>query len=313
MTGAAPATVRPDLSVVVLSWNTRDLLAECLDALDRGRGALVVEVIVIDNGSRDASADMVASRYPWARLIRNSENRGYAAGVNQGLALATGARVCLLGSDTRGEPDALPRLCAFLDAHPKAGAVAPRLVNPDGTTQRACMRFPTLKTVLYWDTFLAKWFPNAPELRRYQYLDWDHRGTRLVDQPPGTCLVLPRAALDRLGPMDERLWLFFNDVDWALRLRAAGFEIWYVDDATVMHHLGGSTRHYSDFGAEWHRNRVAFYRKHFGFLGAFLAKTAVIYAAIRQCFRILATERSWRAARPHCRTILRTMGAMLVR
>jgi GT2 family glycosyltransferase len=302
-----------DLSVIVLSWNTRELLGECLDAVDRGRGNLEVEVIVIDNASSDGSSDFVANRFPAARLVRNAENRGYAAGVNQGLALATGAKVCLLGSDTRVAPGALPALCAFLDAHPNAGAVAPRLVNPDGSVQNACMRFPTLKTVLYWDTFLQAWFPKNRELRRYRYEDWDHRGTRLVEQPPGTCLVVPRAVVQRIGPMDERLWLFFNDVDWALRIRDAGLEIWYLDEAEVVHHLGASTKNYADFGAEWHRNRIAFYRKHYRFLGSVFAKTAATYVAFRQCFRVRGIQGSWRSAWPHCRTILKALGAMLAR
>jgi N-acetylglucosaminyl-diphospho-decaprenol L-rhamnosyltransferase len=303
----------PDLSVIVLSWNTRDLLRECLESVERGRGALSVEVVVIDNASSDGSAEMVAAQFPSARLARNDSNRGYATGVNQGIALSTGRKICLLGSDTRVAPDALPKLCAFLDAHPAAGAVAPRLVNPDGTVQRACMRFPTLKTVVYWDTFLARWFPKNAELVRYQYKDWDHSGTRVVDQPPGTCLVIPRGVVDKIGSMDERLWLFFNDVDWALRMRDAGLDLWYLDDADVVHHLGGSTRHYSDFGAEWHRNRIAFYRKHFRFVGVAMAKTAAIYVAVRQCFRVRGNERSWRAAWPHCRSIMKALGGMLVR
>jgi GT2 family glycosyltransferase len=303
----------PDLSVIVLSWNTRDLLRECLEAVERGKGGLSVEVVVVDNGSSDGSADLVASRFPSAKLLRNPDNRGYARGVNQGLAAATGAKICLLGSDTRVASDALPKLCAFLDAHPAAGAVAPRLINPDGTLQRACMRFPTLRTAVWWDTFLSQWFPRGRELARYRYEDWDHRGTRPVDQPPGTCLVVPRAVADRIGPMDERLWLFFNDVDWALRIRAAGLEIWYLDEAEVVHHLGASTRNYGDFGAEWHRNRIAFYRKHFGFRGVFVSKAAATYVALRQCFRVRRIQGGWRAAWPHCRTIMRALGGMLVR
>jgi GT2 family glycosyltransferase len=304
--------MNPDLSVIVLSWNTKDLLRDCLQAVQRGHGALSVETLVIDNGSTDGSADLVANEFPSVRLVRNEVNRGYAPGVNQGLALATGAKICLLGSDTRPSPEALPRLARFLDEHPSAGAVAPKLVNPDGSVQRACMRFPRLATVLYWDTFLDSWFPKNRELARYQYEDWDHAGTRQVDQPPGTCLMVPRRILEAIGPMDERLWLFFNDVDWALRMRNNGLEIWYVDDVSVVHHLGASTKRFQDFGAEWHRNRIRFYRKHFGFVGTVMTKTALIYVALRQCFRVRRAERSWRAAWPHCRTISKTLGQILL-
>jgi GT2 family glycosyltransferase len=303
----------PDLTVIVLSWNTRDLLADCLESLEGARRGTELQAIVVDNASADGSAEMVAARFPWVELVRNATNRGYAGGVNDGLALARGAKICLLGSDTRVAPDALARLCAFLDEHPECGAAAPRLVNPDGRTQRACMRFPTLRTVLWWDTFLSRWWPRNRELERYEYRDWDHRGTREVEQPPGTCLVVSRSLVDRVGPMDERLWLFFNDVDWALRMRAQGFRCWYVDDAEVVHHLGGSTRKFADFGAEWHRNRIAFYRKHHGVLGAALTKTAAAYVAVRECFRVRRFERSWRGAWPHCRTILGALWGMLAR
>lgn len=277
---------QPDISVVVLSWNTQQLLRECLAALRLAHGGLRVEAIVIDNASHDGSADMVAAEFPETRLQRNSVNRGYAGGVNDGIALATGEYVLLLGSDTRVATDALHRMHDFLLAHPEAGAVAPRLINPDGSIQRACMRFPSLRTVLYWDTPLQHFFPECGELRAYQMKEWDHRGTRQVDQPPGTCLLVPRVVIDRVGVMDEQLWLFFNDVDWALRMTKAKYQLWYLDEAEVVHHLGGSTRHYMDFAAEWHRNRIRFYRKHFHHLGAFLTKFVLVYVGLRQCVRV---------------------------
>ncbi len=276
----------PDVSVVILSWNTQQLLRECLTALRLGHGGLALETIVIDNASGDGSADMVAAEFPEARLQRNAINRGYAGGVNDGVVLATGKYVLLLGSDTRVAPDAIRKLHEFLLAHPAVAAVAPRLINPDGSIQRACMRFPTLRTVLWWDTPLQHFFPDGKELASYQMKEWDHRGTRKVDQPPGTCLLVPRTVIDRIGLMDEGLWLFFNDVDWALRMTKAGHELWYLDEAEVVHHLGGSTRHYMDFAAEWHRNRIRFYRKHYHLLGSFFTKCALVYVALRQCIRV---------------------------
>lgn len=272
----------PDLSVVVLSWNTADLLADCLQALRAGAGNLDLEIVVIDNASEDGSPDRVEAEFPEVRLTRNSENVGYALGVNQGLELARGERVCLLGSDTAVAPDALPTLARFLDDHPRAGAVAPRLLHFDGRLQRACMRFPTLATALVWDLPLAESRFGRRELARYQYEDWDHRGTRQIDQPPGTCLMLPRRVLDELGPMDGRMWLFFNDVDWMKRLHGLGHEVWYVDEATVNHHLGSSTSRAGDFVERWHANRIVYYRKHHGRIGERLAKRAVGIVAKRQ-------------------------------
>jgi N-acetylglucosaminyl-diphospho-decaprenol L-rhamnosyltransferase len=303
----------PDLSVVVLSWNTKDDLRTCLSAVRAGTGGLDVEVVCVDNASADGSPDMVAAEFPEVRLFRNAENTGYARGVNQGIREARGFRICLLGSDTEVAPDALPKLVAYLDVHPAAGAVAPRLVNfEDGATQRACMRFPKLRTALWWDTPLHAWFPESRELRRYRYRDFDHETSRDVDQPPGTCLVLLRSTVDRLGPMDERLWLFFNDVDWSMRLAGFGLKSHYLADARVKHREGGSTRKYADFGAEWHRNRIAFYRKHWGAVGVLLTKAVLVYVAIRQCFRIRKDVGSWKATLPHAATVRKTLGKILL-
>jgi GT2 family glycosyltransferase len=300
----------PDLSIVVLSWNTKDDLRRCLQAIEEGRGALSVEVVCVDNASSDGSAEMVATEFQKTRLVRNAENRGYAKGVNQGLALARGFRVALLGSDTRVAPDALSKLCAFLDANPSYGVVAPKLVDYEtGATQRACMRFPLLKTALWWDTPLQALFPDRFEIARYRYLDFDHETSRDVDQPPGTCLVLHRSTVERLGPMDERLWLFFNDVDWSMRLSELGLKARYLADAVVAHREGGSTRKFADFPAEWHRNRIAFYRKHWGWIGALFAKAALVYVASRQGYRVVRELGSLRASKPH----LKTIGATLLR
>lgn len=304
MTEPSSEEAPPDLSLVILSWNTKDYLRACLEHVRAGTGGLRTQIVVIDNASHDGSADMVAAEFPEVELHRNAENRGYALGVNQGLSLSRGRTVGLLGSDTEVTPEALPRLLAFLDAHPEAGVVAPRLLNFDGTTQRACMRFPSLATALTWDTPVHRLWPDNPELRRYEMRDWDHRGTREVEQPPGTCLVVTREFLDVVGPMDGRLWLFFNDVDWMLRARRAAFEVWYLDEAEVRHHLGGSTKGYADFAAEWHRNRVRFYAKHFGWPGSFLTKLAAVYVALRQCVRISRELPFGPEFRSHCRGIL---------
>lgn len=288
----------PDISVIVLSWNTRDLLAPCLRSAFAALEGIHGELLVIDNASSDGSPDMVRSEFPEAKLVVNAANLGYAAGVNQGLARSRGRHLCLLGSDTEVEADVFSGLLRFLREHPAAGACAPALMNFDGTRQRACMRFPRLATALCWDTPLGAIGPGKRELDRYQMKDWNHEGTRLVDQPPGTCILIRREALDRTGPMDERLWLFFNDVDLCLRMARRGLEIWYVDGPRVFHHLGGSTRRYGDFAIEWHRNRIAYYRKHFGLPGAALAKAAMCFVAARQCWRIrrdLPSPYEWRS------------------
>ncbi len=303
--------MQPDLSVVVLSWNTRQLLSECLESLRSASDGLRIELVVVDNASHDGSADMVAADFPHARLLRNAENRGYAIGVNQGIQASTGRKLCLLGSDTRVRPGTFRTLAEFLDADPTVGAVAPPLLNEDNTYQSACMRFPRLATALWWDTPLQHFWPDSKELSRYKLEDWDHHGSRQVDQPPGTCFMVPRSVIEQVGLMDERLWLFFNDVDWSLRIRRHGYSIWYVEAPGVYHHEGGSTRGYEDFAPEWHRNRVCFYQKHFHVLGGCLTKAVVTYVAIRQLIRIKRQVPFGKEYRDHCRMVLGQMWRVL--
>lgn len=278
-------SVQPDVSVVVLNWNTRDLLAACLESLRSARTPPAFETIVVDNASSDGSADMVALRFPEVRLVRNPRNVGYAAGNNVGIRLARGRAVFLLNSDTEVEADALERLFAEMERDPTLGAVAPRLVSPDGGTQRACMRFPTLMTAVAFDTWFGRRGPLRREMARYFYEDFDHETTRDVEQPPAAALLLRRDALQRVGLLDEDLFLFFNDVDLCRRLRRAGWRIRYLAEARVRHVGGASTRLLSDFALEWHRDRARYYLRAYGLPGFLLAKAMTVWRAAEEWFR----------------------------
>ena len=259
MTMAAPV-----LSVVVLGWNTRELTLRCLRALFAESPRHAREVLVVDNGSQDGSADAVAQSFPQVRLLRNAENRLYAAGNNQGVAAAAGEFVCTLNSDTEVRAGALDLLVDFLRANPGHGAVAPRLVDPDGTVQRACQRFPTLLSALCFDSWWGTWWPGSWVQRRYLMADFDHLVSRDVPQPPGACFLMRRAEWQRYGGLDERLALFFNDVDLCRRLWRDGRKIRYLAEAEVMHHRGASTRAFTGMLVIWHRNRLGYYQKHYG-------------------------------------------------
>ncbi|HET6204990.1 MAG TPA: glycosyltransferase family 2 protein [Planctomycetota bacterium] len=276
----------PDLSVVVLSWNTREWLRRCLAALAADGTRLRRETIVVDNASSDGSPEAVEREFPWARCVRNARNEGYARGNNLGLALARGAFLCTLNSDAAVRPLALDRLVAYLRAHADCGAAAPKLLNPDGSVQPACMRFPRLSTALFFDTFLDRLFPRNGVVARYFMRDVDPGESRDVEQPPGACLVLRREAIEAVGPFDEDLWLFFNDVDLCLRLARAGWRIRYLAEAEVVHEKGASTSKYPRFAVEWHKNRLAYYRKHYGPAGALVVRAAVAARGIEEALRI---------------------------
>jgi len=270
---------RPVLSIVIPSWNTKELLAPCLDSIARATRP-ATEIVMVDNGSADGSADWVAEHHPEVVLVRNAENRGFAGGCNQGMALARGRFVLLLNTDTELAPNVLAEMIGFLEEHPDYGCCAPRLIHPDGRTQRTVQAFPTLKTALFFSTPLERWFPESRELRRYFLRDWDQESTRDVDQPPAACLMVRAEVLERVGHFDEELWLFYNDVDLSLRIKQAGWKTRYLAELEVVHHVGASTSKFAAFLPMWQKNRLAFYRKHHGRLGSVWIKGYVTFSYV---------------------------------
>jgi len=287
----------PELSVVIPSWNTKDYLAACLRTLAAAEKP-ATEVIVVENGSQDGSLEYLREHHPEVRLIVNAKNEGFARGSNQGMREARGRYVLLLNTDTEVAPDAVKRLHEFLETHPGYGAVAPRLVHRDGSTQRTVQEFPTLKTALFFSTPLERWLPESRELRRYFMRDWDQESSRDVDQPPAAVLLLRKAVLDQVGLFDEELWLFYNDVDLAKRIRAAGWKTHYLAEAKVLHHVGGSTSKFADFVATWQRDRLRYYRKHHGGLGAAWLKACVTFTFLDWAATQLLRRLRGRAAEP---------------
>jgi hypothetical protein len=253
------------VSVVVVAWNTRDLLLACLASLEPARRA-GAEVLVVDNASCDGSAAAVRDAFPGVRLTPCLTNTGYAAGNNLGAAQSMREYVMLLNSDTEVRAGALEALVRYLDRSPQHAAAAPRLVFADGSAQRACMGFPGVWTPLFFGTPLQRWLPRNWELRRYLQPAFDPEREADVDQPPAAALLVRRSDWLRLGGFDERLWLFFNDVDFCKRLAKSGRKVRYVPRAGVLHHVGQSTRRFPRFVEQWHADRLAYHRKHHGVL-----------------------------------------------
>lgn len=305
-----------DVSIIILSYNTRELTCACLEALRHGAktSSLDLDIIVIDNASADDSVAVIREKFPEVRLYHNVENQGYARGVNQGLALADARFAMLLGSDTEVRPGTIENMVRLMDEEPEVGVVAPRLVNPDGSLQRACMRFPDLAVALTYDTPCGEWGPGQRVQDRYFYKDWGHDENASVAQPPGTCLLVRREVVEQVGPMDRELWLFFNDVDWCLRIRRAGWDIRYLHFGTeVLHHLGASTTSFVNFPIVWHANRLYFYRKHFHLAGSFIVKSAMVWVALRELRRIRENLESTREFFVHGSQVVRALMSALVR
>jgi len=274
-----------DLSVVIVSWRTRELLVACLQSLREALGDRLAadnaEVIVVDNASGDGSAEQVQEQFPEVRLIANAENRGYAAGNNQGIAAARGENIMLLNPDTEVPRAAVELLEACLRERPAAGAAAPMLVHPDGRPQASLRGFPTPLALFGAVTGLARLAPAGSPLAAYQPRELP-AVPAVVEQPMTSCLLLRGEALRAVGAFDETFPIFFNDVDLCWRLRQAGWEIWFVPQARVVHHGGASTRQVR-LAMLWesHRGLHRYYRKHYrGHLAAPLygLTVAAIYA-----------------------------------
>jgi GT2 family glycosyltransferase len=227
----------PEVSVLIVSYNTRELLRECIESIlcEQGDG-LAVEVIVVDNASADGSAVMVAERFPQARLIANPDNRGFGAACNQGLEVARGRYALILNADIRAQPSALQRLVGFMDAHPDAAICGGQLRYPDGRVQPSCARDLTPWWVFCEQSMLAKLFPRTRLFGGYWRTHWDFSATIETEQVMGACMMLRRP----FPRFDEDYFLYCEDTDLCYRVRQAGGKIYYVHDAVFVHHLGAS-------------------------------------------------------------------------
>ncbi len=281
----------PVLSVVIPSWNTCELTRICLEFLDRAEKP-TTEVIIVENGSDDGSLEMIREGWPQHQLIVNEENQGFAKGSNQGLGVARGRFVFLLNTDTEIAADSLALMIKFLEDNPTYGAVAPKLIHPDGRVQATVHSFPTLRTAFWFATPMERWFPDSKELRRYFLRDWDQETTRDIDQPPAAAMLIRKEVLDGIGLFDETLWLFYNDTDLSLRMAKAGWKTRYLAEARVVHHVGASTKKFLRFVPVWNSNRLTFYRKHYGLRGTLVIKSAVTWT-----FLDYAWTHTWRRMR----------------
>ncbi len=228
------------LSVLIVNWNVRDLLRRCLQSVLAPSLPDALEVIVVDNGSTDGSGEMVRTEFPQVHLIANPDNRGFTAANNQGLAVARGRYVLLLNPDTEVVGDALTTMVAFADAHPDVGVVGPQLLNPDGTVQSSRRRFPTLMTALFESTWLQPYAPRRL-LTRYYVLDRPDDEIQDVDWVTGAALMARREAIEQVGPLDERFFMYSEELDWCRRFRAAGWRVVYLPTARVIHYEGRSS------------------------------------------------------------------------
>jgi N-acetylglucosaminyl-diphospho-decaprenol L-rhamnosyltransferase len=253
-----------DLSVVIVNWNVRDLLQRCVESVLSSQRSITTEIIVVDNASVDGSVEMLRAEFPQTILIANPENRGFPAANNQGIAAAQGRYVLLLNPDTEVLADALDALVQYMDAHPDVGLVGPQLLHPDGQVQSSRRRYPTLATLFFESTWLESLAPRAL-LRRYYVLDQPDNAVLDVDWITGAAMLARREVIQQVGGMDERFFMYSEELDWCRRIKAAGWRVVYHPEARVIHYEGKSSeqavpaRH-----VNFQRSKIRYARKYHG-------------------------------------------------
>jgi GT2 family glycosyltransferase len=248
------------LSIIIINWNTKDLLIQCLTSTPQMIQGFKIEILVVDNGSQDGSGSEVKKRFPFVRLIENDQNLGFARAVNQGLQKASGRYVLLLNPDTRVKNGAIERLMSFMDAHPKAGISGAQLLNSNGSKQNSIANFPSLATELL-NKSLLRWLSPG----KFPGKEKDYPEPIEVDSVIGACMMVRREALDQVGLLDEDYFLFLEETDWCYRMKRAGWKIYYVPDAEVYHFQGKSAeKEKKRARVEYFRSRYHFFKKNKG-------------------------------------------------
>ncbi len=258
-----------DLSVIVVSWNTRELVLDCLASLRAAKLELSYEVLLIDNGSRDGTVEAVRRQFSGVAVNPLRENRGFAAGSNAGLLKMQGRHAVLLNSDTIVLPGQFERCVEYLDAHPEVGVVGPQLLNPDRTRQNSIHNAPTLGSEILSQSLLRRILPG-----RYPSRLRDYRAPVEVEAVLGACLFVRSDVVREVGPLDEEYFCFLEETDWCHRIRRAGWKVVHLPDVYVIHLHGASSKRRAPL-----RTRIEFYRSRYIFFRA--NRGAIAYAALR--------------------------------
>jgi len=299
-----------DLSIIIVTWNCKAYLRDCLASLQRENAQ---EIVVVDNGSTDGTVETAQAAVGSVRVIQNQCNVGFARASNQGLRESHCAYALLLNPDTIVRPGAMLRLVEFMEHHPNAWGAGPALLNGDGTLQRTGVRFPSAWNLFVEALFLDRLFPMTRLFGSHRELYEDPQRARRVDFVQGSCLMVRREdVLEKVGLLDERFFMYFEETDWCRRIGDAGGEVWYVPQAEVVHFGGGEFGHYDERRLlAYHRSLFLFFAKH---AGAGKNEVLRVIVAVRTMVRLLVwgmagvvrpskRGRAWNAARGYWRVM----------
>jgi GT2 family glycosyltransferase len=293
-----------DISVIIVGWNARHYLELCLESLTTTPPRRCVEIIVVDNASGDGSVEMIEAKFPSVKVIRNSENLGFAKGNNVGIRQCQGRYVALVNPDVIVFPGCLDVLADFLEQHPQVGNVGPRVLNPDMTLQSTCRRFPTMWNNFCSATSLATVFKNSRFFAGEHMFYFPHDRTLPVDVLVGCFSMIRREALDDVGLLDENLFMYGDDVDWCRRCWNAGWQVVFFPGAKAIHDRGKITAPYPvRFAVAQQRSVLHYWRKHHGFWGVMGIRSIILsHHLVRYVFTVVAgLSRAKRSAKEEVR------------
>lgn len=271
---------QPDLSIVIVAWNVRDLVLDCLDSIRDAELEFDAEVIVVDNGSKDGTVEAVQRQFPEVHVIGLPKNVGFGAGNNVGLLKMTGRHAMLLNSDTIVLRGGLEQCVKHLDDHPDVGVVGPQLLNPDRSKQNCIHNSPTLVSEIVSQSVLRRLFPKRYPSKREHY-----DAPLEVEAVLGAGLLIRKETLDQVGLIDEDFFFFLEETDWCHRVRAHGWKVVHLPDAHVIHLYGESTKKKAPLATriEYYRSRYTFFRKNYGAVSEKLLFAIVIGKILFGC------------------------------
>lgn len=252
-----------DVSIIIVNWNTRRHLENCLSSIYAATRKLAFETIVIDNASKDGSAQMVKKHFPEAILIGNFQNRGFAAANNQAILLAKGRYILLLNSDILVLENAITKSVRFADNNPDAAVIGCRVLNPDKTLQPTCFMFPSILNMLLSTSYLYKFFPRNSFFGRERMSWWKRDNIRQVDVVTGCFMLVRREAIQQVGLMDERFFLYAEETDWCYRFKKAGWKVIFAPVGEIIHIGNQSAVHVpAEMILQIRASILQFFRKH---------------------------------------------------
>ena len=285
-----PTSASVDISVVIVGWNAKQYLELCLESLAKAPPRRSMEVLVVDNASTDYSAEMIAARFPWVKLIKSSENLGFAKGNNVAIRQCLGRYIALVNPDVIVFPGCLDALADFLDENPKVGNVGPRVLNPDMSMQSTCRRFPTL-----WNNFcsasgLSTRFRNSRFFAGEHMFYFPHDRTLAVNVIVGCFSMIRRETFDEVGLLDEGLFMYGDDVDWCRRAWNAGWQVVFYPGGQAIHDRGKITAPYPvRFAVAQQRSVLHYWTKHHSFWGVLGIRSIMLFHhLLRYSFAVLS-------------------------